>query len=101
MSTVSKDIANRIIAGEFPGDDIFLIIRYKNAFNGEYAYKLYYSSHKNLDLQEIAVEVLRIYGDDLKTYWIDEKIFPEKDVAVFKNFFPQVERNEPSRNTKE
>ncbi len=102
MSTVSKQIADRVIAGEFPGDDIFLIIRYKNAFNGEYAYKLYYSSHRNLDLQKIGLEVLRIYGDDLKTYWIDEKRFSEKEISVFKNFFHPVDReekNEPPRDS--
>ena len=94
MSTVSKQIADRIIAGDFPEDNIYLIIQYKNAFNGELAYKLHYSSYNNLNLQKVGLEVLRIYGDDLKTYWIDEKRFPEKDVAVFKNFFPQVNRNE-------
>lgn len=99
MSIVSKDTADRVIAGEFPEDDIFLIIRYKNAFNGYYSYKLYYSSYMNLDIQKVGIEVLRIYGDDLKTYWIDEKRFPEKDVAVFKNFFPQVKRNEPPRDS--
>ena len=99
MSTVDKKTADRVIAGEFPEDNIYLIIQYKNAFNGELAYKLYYSSHNNLDLQKVGVEVLRIYGDDLKTYWIDEKRFPEKDVAVFKNFFPQVKRNEPPRDS--
>ena len=98
MSTVDKKTADKVIAGEFPEDNIYLIIRYENAFDGEYIYKLYYSSHKNLNLQEIAVEVLRIYGDDFKTYWIDEKKFPEKDVAVFKNFFPQVNRNESQRD---
>ena len=99
MSIVDKETADRVIAGEFPEDNIYLIIQYENAFNGELAYKLYYSSYRNLDLQKVGVEVLRIYGDDLKTYWIDEKRFPEKDVAVFKNFFPQVKRDESSRDS--
>ena len=102
MSTVDKKTADRIIAGEFPEDNIYLIIQYKNAFNGEYAYKLYYSSHRSFDLQKVGLEVLRIYGDDFKTYWLDEKRFPEEDVVVFKNFFPLVEReekNEPPRDS--
>lgn len=99
MSTVDKKTADRVIAGEFPEDNIYLIIQYENAFNGELAYKLYYSSYRNLDLQKVGVEVLRIYGDDFKTYWLDEKRFPEKDVAVFKNFFPQVKRDEPPRDS--
>ena len=99
MSTVDKKTADRVIAGEFPEDNTYLIIQYKNAFNGDLAYKLYYYPYTNLDLQKLGLEVLRIYGDDLKTYWIDEKRFPEKDVAVFKNFFPQVKRDEPSRDS--
>ncbi len=99
MSTVDKKTADKVIAGEFPEDNIYLIIQYKNAFNGELAYKLYYSPYRNLDPQKVGLEVLRIYGDDPKTYWIDEKRFPEKDVAVFKNFFPQVKRDEPPRDS--
>ena len=99
MSTVDKKTADRVIAGEFPEDNIYLIIQYKNAFNGELAYKLYYSSYRNLNLQKVGVEVLRICGDGLKTYWIDEKRFPEKDVAAFKIIFPQVKRDEPPRDS--
>lgn len=40
MSTVSKDIADRVIAGEFDEDNIVAILRYENAFNGSYAYKI-------------------------------------------------------------
>ena len=101
MSTVSKQIADRIIAGDFPEDEVYLIIRYENAFNGNYAYKLYYSQTGIPPWKDITLEIFRIYGDNLMTYWIDEKKFPAKDIAVFKSFFPQVERNEPSRNTKE
>ncbi len=99
MSTVDKKTADRVIAGEFPEDNIYLIIQYKNAFNGELAYKLYYYPYRNLNLQKVGVEVLRIYGYDFKIYWLDEKRFPEKDVAVFKNFFPQVNRDEPPRDS--
>ena len=102
MSTVDKNTADRVISGEFPEDDsIYLIIRYENAFNGNYAYKLYYPYREDLNLQQVGLEVLRIYGDNPMTYWIDEKKFSAKDVAVFKQFFPQVKRNEPSRNTEE
>ena len=97
MSTVSKDTADGVIAGEFPEDNIFLIIRYENAFNGNYAYKLYYSQTGIPPLKDITLEIFRIYGDNLMTYWLDEKRFHAKDVAVFKQFFPQVKRNEPSR----
>ena len=101
MSTVSKQIADRIIAGDFPEDEVYLIIRYGNSFDGNYAYKLYYSQTGIPLLKDIALEIYRIYGDNFMTYWIDEKKFPAKDVAVLKSFFPLVERNEPSRNTKE
>ena len=40
MSTVNKAIADRIISGEFPEDDIVCIIRYENCFNGNFAYKI-------------------------------------------------------------
>ena len=40
MSSANKDIADRIIAGEFPEDNIVVIIRYENMFNGNYAYKI-------------------------------------------------------------
>ena len=40
MSTVNKAIADRIIAGEFPEDNIIAIIKYENMFNGSLAYKI-------------------------------------------------------------
>jgi hypothetical protein len=40
MSTISLEIAKRIIAGEFPEDDIICIIKYNNAFNHGEAYKM-------------------------------------------------------------
>lgn len=42
MSTVNKEIADRVAAGEFPEDNIITIIRYNNIFNGAEAYKLIY-----------------------------------------------------------
>ena len=40
MSTVNKQIADAIIAGEYPEDNWQCILRYENAFNGSFAYKL-------------------------------------------------------------
>lgn len=40
MSTVSKEIADQIIAGKFPEDNIAVIIRYENMFDGNFAYKI-------------------------------------------------------------
>jgi len=34
MATVSKGIADRVIAGEFPEDNIVKIVEYDNAFGG-------------------------------------------------------------------
>lgn len=47
MSTVNKGIADRIIAGEFPEDNIVAIIRYENIFDGNYAYKIISENHKD------------------------------------------------------
>jgi hypothetical protein len=44
MSTVSKDIADRVIAGEFEEDGIHTIIKYNNIFDGREAYKLLYGN---------------------------------------------------------
>lgn len=49
MSTVSKDIADRVIAGEFLEDGIHTIIKYNNIFNGEEAYKLLYGPMRKED----------------------------------------------------
>lgn len=35
MSTVDKNIADRIIAGEFPEDNCVRIVKYTNAWGGE------------------------------------------------------------------
>lgn len=48
MSTVSKKIADRVIAGEFPEDGIVAIIKYNNIFNGEDAYKLIFPQQEYL-----------------------------------------------------
>lgn len=45
MATVSKEIADEIIAheGRYPGDPLVIkIVRYENQFNGEYGYGLVY-----------------------------------------------------------
>lgn len=38
MATVSKEIADDIIAGKYPEDEAVKIVKYQNAFNGEDAY---------------------------------------------------------------
>lgn len=43
MSTVSKEIADRIVEGEFPEDGVLYIVKYQNSFNGADAYKLCFS----------------------------------------------------------
>ena len=48
MSTVDKKTADRVIAGEFPEDDIIAIIRYENMFNGNYAYKLIFANQEDM-----------------------------------------------------
>jgi hypothetical protein len=48
MSTVDKKTADRVIAGDFPEDDIICIIRYENIFNGNYAYKLIFSHQEDM-----------------------------------------------------
>lgn len=40
MSTVDLKTAEKVIAGDFPEDDVTAIIRYENCFNGNFAYKL-------------------------------------------------------------
>lgn len=40
MSTVSKRIADDIIKGKYPEDNITCIIQYQNMFNRQWAYKL-------------------------------------------------------------
>ena len=48
MSTVDKNIADQVIAGEFPEDGIIAIIRYENIFNGNEAYKLIFYHQESL-----------------------------------------------------
>jgi hypothetical protein len=48
MSTISKEIADKIIAGEFAEDNIVAIVKYNNAFNGADAYKIYTSRTEHL-----------------------------------------------------
>ena len=66
MSTVDKKTADRIVAGEFPEDNIVCIIRYENMFNGAEAYKII-PAHKSemiqwiLDGKELALINPSIY----------------------------------------
>lgn len=73
MSTVDKNMADRIIAGEFPEDNCVAIIRYENAFNGNFAYKLVFNSGF-MTVQDNAINIantaLRISTDaPVKIYW--------------------------------
>ena len=40
MSTVNKSIADDVIAGKYPEDDVVRIVKYHNAFNNADAYGL-------------------------------------------------------------
>lgn len=40
MSTVDLNTVLKVIAGDFPEDNVTAIIRYENCFNGNFAYKL-------------------------------------------------------------
>jgi len=42
MATVSKSIADKIIAGEFAEDPVIKIVKYRNAFDGEDSYGVIY-----------------------------------------------------------
>lgn len=78
MSTVDKTTADLIIAGEFPEDNCVAILRYENAFNGNYAYKLIFAQglHNNASLAEkIIFTALRIKtASPVKIYWTDPVI---------------------------
>lgn len=75
MSTVDKNTADRVIAGEFPGDQIFAILRYENAFNGSYAYKLVYSLG-SITLEQQIKQLIHVMwsintGAPVKIYWAE------------------------------
>lgn len=67
MSTVSKEVADRVVAGEFPEDGILAIVQYRNIFSDEPSFKLF--SPRNINLLEPALA-----GDiptmlDCRLYW--------------------------------
>lgn len=72
MSTVNKDIADRIIAGEFPEDEVKAIIRYENAFNGNYAYKLVYENQMSSTYLSYLLHKCENLID-AQIYWNDPK----------------------------
>lgn len=63
MATISKQIADRIIAGEFPEDECSRIVRYKNAFGG-FGYG---STFHNEDKERYLVETN--YVQEPVIYW--------------------------------
>lgn len=82
MSTVNKHIADSIIAGEFPEDECIAIIRYENAFDGNYAYKCIFS-HGCLNSDTLVKHILNTMisiatNAPVKIYWcenwIEEKL---------------------------
>lgn len=78
MSTVDKKTADDIIAGKYPEDNCVAILRYENAFNGNYAYKLIFSRGlcTNTSLaKDVAFTALRINtGAPIKIYWTNPVI---------------------------
>lgn len=70
MSTVSKAIADRVIAGEFPEDCVVAIIRYENIFNGDYAYKLVFHVEEIQRILDGAYPALL----DPTIYWKSETV---------------------------
>ena len=64
MSTVSKDIADKVIAGDYSdGPAVIGIIEYTNVFNGGLAYKLVYQG------QDIEHAKERIMCKSAVVYW--------------------------------
>jgi hypothetical protein len=66
MSTVTKQIADKIIAGNgyYPGDHIrvYKIVKYQNAFDGGDCYKLIYEGQSDKGLASS-------YVRNPETYW--------------------------------
>ena len=48
MGTIDKQTAEKIMAGDFPGDDVVKIVAYQNHFNGGLAYG-YVSSREDIN----------------------------------------------------
>ena len=87
MSTVSKKIADEVIAGKYPEDNIKAILLYHNQFNGADAYKLIYGS------MSVINTALNIASDYVKLYWINESMLSSQEVEVIKIF---LECDEPT-----
>ncbi len=90
MSTVSKEIADRVIAGEFPEDGIKAILLYHNQFNGADAYKLIYGS------MSVINTALFIASDFVKLYWLNESMYSVEEIETIKTF---LEDDEPTGNS--
>lgn len=89
MSTVSKEIADRVKAGKYPEDGIKAILLYHNQFNGADAYKLIYGS------MSVINTALFIASDFVKLYWINESMYSVEEIETIKTF---LEYDEPSSN---
>ena len=87
MSTVSKKIADEVIAGKYPEDNIKAILLYHNQFNGADAYKLVYGS------MSVINTALYIASDYVRLYWINESMFSSEELEVIKAF---LECDEPT-----
>lgn len=87
MSTVSKKIADEVIAREFPEDNIKAILLYHNQFNGADAYKLVYGS------MSVINTALSIASNYVKLYWINESMYSSDELEVIKTF---LECDEPT-----
>ena len=81
MSTVSKEIADRVIAGEFPEDGIKAILLYHNQFDGEDAYKLIYG-----DMSVITTALLIALDYYVKLYWLNESMHSVEEIETIKIF---------------
>lgn len=93
MSTVSKKVADEIVAGKYPDDECFLIIRYENRFDGRFAYKCYFDYFRCGHIYRIAEEIIRIPGDGLSVYFTDENILSPEEIIFLKSHFPTVTIN--------
>ena len=85
MSTVDKTMADRVISGEYPEDEVFLIIRYENMFNGNYAYKLYRRYYAIRSIDALLADIARIAGDNPLVYHIDSSIVAKEDIKFITN----------------
>ena len=79
MSTVDKTTADRVIAGDFPEDGIYAILRYENAFNGNYAYKLMYDVSGYLDVGDKIIEIANMSrrirtNAPVAIYWVEDDL---------------------------